>query len=277
MAPDAFYITYRARIGSTIDAVTQQTLYRYASYAQRWVRNQGAWTTEPAVNIPGALARTWAGASGERMFLTRDDVYGYKQVDTGYEWYANVTLNLLRQITVGDKPAAERLDLRIFDQVSPKAMVFDGDRLYLAIGSGSYYYGYVMLDSGRGVAVPTGAGASSGAGGGTADTGTATPTDTSDHLAIIDMSQGKLALAYDEPTGLTNLDLMGAQQNKLFVNLQGDGILVVDVTSATAPEARSFHRTLGWASGIEFAGTTAYVPAYYYGTYRLDLNAPGNM
>jgi hypothetical protein len=269
MAPDAFYITYRSRIGSTIDAVTQQTLYRYASYAQRWVRSHGAWTTEPAVNIPGTLARTWAGASGERRFLTRDDVYGYQQVDSGYQWYANVTLNLLRQITVGDKPAAERLDVRTFDQVSPKAMVFDGDRIYLAIGSGSYYYGYVMLDSGRGVAVPTGAG--------TADTGTTTPTDTSDHLAIIDTSQGKLALAYDEPTELTNLDLMGAQQNKLFVNLQGDGILVVDVTSATAPEALSFYRTLGWASGIELAGTTAYVPAYYYGTYRLDLNAPGNL
>ena len=39
----------------------------------------------------------------------------------------------------------------------------------------------------------------------------------------------------------------------------------------------AFSRTLGWASGIEFAGTSAYVPADYYGTYRLDLNAPGNL
>jgi hypothetical protein len=91
------------------------------------------------------------------------------------------------------------------------------------------------------------------------------------------MSQGKLTLTYDQPTELTNLDLMGAQQDKLFVNLQGDGILVVDVTSAAAPKGLSFYRTLGWASGIEFAGTSAYVPADYYGTYRLDLNAPGNL
>jgi hypothetical protein len=70
---------------------------------------------------------------------------------------------------------------------------------------------------------------------------------------------------------------MGVQQNNLFVKLQGDGILVVDVTSATQPKGVSFYRTLGWASGIEFAGTSAYVPADYYGTYHLDLNAPGNL
>ena len=52
---------------------------------------------------------------------------------------------------------------------------------------------------------------------------------------------------------------------------------MVDVTEAAAPKAVSFYRTLGWASGIEFAGTSAYVPADYYGTYRLDLNAAGNL
>jgi hypothetical protein len=67
------------------------------------------------------------------------------------------------------------------------------------------------------------------------------------------------------------------QKNKLFVNLQGDGILVVDVTDSAAPKGESFYRTLGWASGIEFAGTNAYVPADSYGTYRLDLTVPGNL
>jgi hypothetical protein len=91
------------------------------------------------------------------------------------------------------------------------------------------------------------------------------------------MSQRKLTMTYDQPTELYNLDLMGVQQNKLFVNLQGDGILVVDVTSASAPKGVSFYRTLGWASGIEFAGTSAYVPADYYGTYHIDMTAPGNL
>ena len=61
------------------------------------------------------------------------------------------------------------------------------------------------------------------------------------------------------------------------MNLQGDGILVVDVTSSSSPKGVSFSRTLGWASGIEFAGTSAYVPADYYGTYHIDMNAPGNL
>ena len=39
----------------------------------------------------------------------------------------------------------------------------------------------------------------------------------------------------------------------------------------------AFSRTLGSPSGIEFAGTSAYVPADYYGTYHLDLSAPGNL
>lgn len=108
-----------------------------------------------------------------------------------------------------------------------------------------------------------------------ADTGAV--ADTSDRLAIIDMAQGLLTLTYDQPTGLSGLDLMGTSGNKLFVNLQGDGILLVDVANPAAPVAQSFYRTLGWASGIELAGTTAYVPAYYYGTYRLALDGPGNL
>jgi hypothetical protein len=283
MAPSGFYITYRAHIGSTKDAQTQQTLYQYANYAQRWQRSNGSWQTESAVNIPGALTRTWAGGSGERMFLTRDDVYSSKQVDTYWEWVDNVSLNLLRQVTVGGKLGAERLDARSFDDVSPRAMVYDGDRLYMTIANSPYYYGYYMLEGDVAV-VPTSGGASrssssgvGGASGDPGDAGTTTPADTSDHLAIIDMSGGKLALTYDQPTELTNLDLMGVQQNKLFVNLQGDGILVVDVTSSSAPKGLSFYRTLGWASGIEFAGTSAYVPAYYYGTYHIDTTAPGNL
>ena len=137
----------------------------------------------------------------------------------------------------------------------------------MTVSNSPYYYGYYAVDSAAGVATASGSASSSsgsgvgGASGAGADAGTTASVDTSDHLAIIDMSQGKLALTYDQPTELDNLDLMGVQQNKLFVNLQGDGILVVDVTNSSAPKWLSFHRTLGWASGIEFAGTSAYVPA----------------
>ena len=283
MAPNGFYVSYRARVGSSQDAQTQQTIYRYASYAQRWERSNGTWKVESAINLPGALTRTWAGASGDRMFLTRDDVFGTKQVDSYWNWFDNVSLNLLRQVTVNGRLGAQRLDLRTFADVTPRAMVYDGDRIYMAVGDTPYYYGYGWATTGGDVvATPVGSGraASSGAGGASGDTGdagTTTPVDTSDHLTIIDMAGGTLALAYDQPTELFNLDLMGVQQNKLFVNLQGDGILVVDVTNATAPKGLSFNRTLGWPYGIEFAGSSAYLPAYNYGTYRLELSAPGNL
>jgi len=280
MAPAGFYISYRMLLGSSVDAQTQATLYQYANYAQRWERRSGAWHAEEAINIPGSLTRTWAAANGERLLLTRDDVYGSQQVDTYWQWVDNVSLNLLRAVVVNGKPGAERLDTKGFSDVSPRSMVYDGDRIYMTISNSPYYYGYYATG---GIAVPTAVGSSSGvATSGSSGTGGATGStdpapDTSDHLAIIDMSQRKLTTTYDQPTELYNLDLMGVQQNKLFVNLQGDGILVVDVASAAAPKGVSFYRTLGYASGIEFVGSSAYVPADYYGTYRLDLSAPGNL
>jgi len=282
MAPSGLYISYRTLLGSTVDDQTKATLYQYANYAQRWDRRNGAWHTEDAINIPGSLTRTWGSANGERLLLTRDDVYITKQVDTYWQWVDNVSLNLLRAVVVNGKSGAERLDARTFGDVSPRSMVYDGDRIYMTISNSPYYYGYY---SGIGLAVPgiatdsSGGGASSGSSGtGGASGGTTDPApDLSDHLAIIDMSERKLAMAYDQPTELYNLDLMGVQQNKLFVKLEGDGILVVDVASASAPKGVSFYRTLGYASGIEFAGTSAYVPADYYGTYHLDLSAPGNL
>jgi hypothetical protein len=281
MAPSGFYISYRVSMSSSVDPQTQATLYRYANYAQRWERSNGAWLTEAAINIPGSLTRTWGATNGERLLLTRDDVYSSKQVDTYWQWVDTVSLNLLRVVEVNGKTGAERLDSRSFSDVSPRSMVYDGDQIYMTVSNAPYYYGYYMTGVSGPVGVATsgsgssGAGGASGSGSGSGTTGPA--PDLSDHLAIIDMSQGKLTPTYDQPTGLYNLDLMGVQQQKLFVNLQGDGILVVDVTSSSAPKGVSFYRTLGWASGIEFAGSSAYVPADYYGIYHIDMSAPGNL
>jgi len=280
MASDGFYITYRTRIGQTVDPTTNATLGSYANYAQRWQRKSGAWASDSALNVPGPLVRTWGNASTPRLFLTRDDVYSSKPIDGGgWQWIDTVTLNLLQLATTSGSPRAVRLDQRSFADMTPKSLVYDGARVYMVISNTPYYWGYIGGDA---VSVPGTAASTGGAvkgGSSTSDTGTGTQAavDTSDRLAIIDTAQGTLASSYEQSTLLTNVDLMGAAQNKLFVNLQGDGILVVDVADAAAPKAMSFYRTLGWASGIEFAGTSAYVPADYYGTYRLDLNAAGNL
>jgi hypothetical protein len=277
MAADGFYITYRVQIGQTVDDTTKATLYSYANYAQRWQRKNGAWSSESAINIPGPLVRTWGNASAQRLFLTRDDAYSSKAIDGGgWQWIDTVTLNLLEAVASNGSTRAVRLDARAFADTTPKSMVYDGDRLYMVLSNTPYFWGY----AGGNVAVSaTSTGGVVRGGSSLSDRGgdTQPVVDTSDRLTIIDTSQGKLASTYEQSTLLTNVDLMAAQQNKLFVNLQGDGILVVDVTSPAAPKAMSFYRTLGWASGIELAGTSAYVPADYYGTYRLDLGAAGNL
>jgi hypothetical protein len=265
-------------IGKTQDPVTKDTLYSYANYAQRWQRKTGAWTSEPALNVPGPLVRTWGNAGAQRLLLTRDDVYSSKALDGGgWQWIDTVTLNLLQTVTSSGTTRAVRLDQRSFADMTPKSLVYDGDRIYMVVANLPYYWGYaVNVDVAR-PGVSTGIAVGGGAATTDATGGTAPAADTSDRLSIIDTSSGTLASAYEQPTELTNLDLMGVQQGKLFVNLQGDGILVVDVADAAAPKALSFYRTLGWASGIEFAGSSVYVPADYYGTYRFDLAAPGNL
>jgi hypothetical protein len=208
--------------------------------------------------------RTWAGGGGQRLFLSRDDAYSSMRLgDGGWRWIDTVALNLLQAETSAGKSRAARLATRSFSDMTPRALAYDGDRIYAVLSNTSYYLGYPVL----------GAGADSSSGTG----GTPSDADISDRLAIIDTSKTTLASSFEQATELTNLDLMGVEQHKLFVNLQGDGILVVDVTLASAPKALSFYRTLGWASGIEFAGTSAYVPADYYGTYRLDLTSAGNL
>ncbi len=279
-----FYITYRVQIGSSVDPTTQIPLYQYANYAQRWQRTGGTWVTDPAINIPGTLVRSWAGSDGLRRFLTRDDQYTSRQTNGYWQWLDTVTLNLLRVQDIGGAPGALLLDSAAFSDMTPKALSYDGDHIYMVLSDTPYYYGYYLngpvATVGAPVAVNGGVAtgvATSGAGGsGTTDTAGAT-ADTSDRLVVLDTSQDSLTTVYDQPTELSNLDLMGVEQNKLFVNLQGDGILVVDVSNPAAPQGVCFYRTLGWASGIEFAGTTAYVPASNYGVYRLDLTAPGNL
>ena len=98
--------------------------------------------------------------------------------------------------------------------------------------------------------------------------------DLSDHLVFFDTSLGKLAKKYSEATGTYNVRLMGTYRNRLFLNLPGDGVLVVDASNPSAPVGKQFVRTLGWASHIEFAGDTAFVASGNFGIYELQLDSP---
>jgi hypothetical protein len=63
-------------------------------------------------------------------------------------------------------------------------------------------------------------------------------------------------------------------QNRLFVNLAGDGILILDVTDPSAPIGLHFARTLGH---IAFTGNDASVGSGYFGTTHIDLSTPSSL
>jgi hypothetical protein len=108
-----------SRLAATVDAQTQATLYQYANYAQRWERQAGRGTPRTPSTSPAHSREPGPPPTANACLLTRDDVYATKQVDTYWQWVDNVSLNLLRAVTVNGKPGAERLDTRTFGDVSP--------------------------------------------------------------------------------------------------------------------------------------------------------------
>jgi hypothetical protein len=264
VAPSGFYLTHRHRVGEARDANgTITTRYRY--YAQRWQTADGALATAGGdINIPGRLVRTFTARNGDRMFLAQDHRYRWMtQPYTGYR--SDVRLSLLRQVSVGGRPAAAYLDGRVLDDVYPSALMLEGDRLVMSVRPQSASSGY------------------------RANEPPLTWEQASDRLLVFDLAGDTLALAHDKPTRMYGLTLMGSHGGKLFVNVgpgagyhdtgqsQGDGILVVDVATPATPRATRFLRTLGHASHIEFFDREAYVASGHFGLVHLDLEAPSDI
>jgi hypothetical protein len=150
---------------------------------------------------------------------------------------------LLDQVTVGDSTLARLLDVKTFTDLSLSALVREGNKLVLTAQPYSYY----------------------------ATTKDATVEPPSDHFMVIDLSANRLGVAYDQPTKASGLRIMGAQKNRAFLNLQGDGIVVVDTSKPTAPVGVTFLRTLGYATHLESFGDDVYVASGYFGINHLSL------
>ena len=98
-------------------------------------------------------------------------------------------------------------------------------------------------------------------------------------------------MAYDQPTRMYNVQLMGTQKGKLFVNLTGnaatttrtaaggggDGILVVDVSNPAAPKGLRFLRTLGFATHVEFFDQDIYVASGHFGLSHMGPGTGGEL
>ena len=65
---------------------------------------------------------------------------------------------------------------------------------------------------------------------------------------------------------------MGAQPGRLFLQVSGAGVLVVDTSNESAPFGRSFLRTLGWGSHLEFSGSTLFAAAGNFGVFQKSLD-----
>ena len=264
--PTGFYLGLGEPVGQSTDS-NNYTFYQYKYYAQRWNKSGSSFAAAEKINVPGPLVRTWAPSPGNRNFMTQDQQYVYIPPATkdGYGYYRPDTrLNLLRQVSVGGKPAAELLATKVFSNIYLAGLTVSGDTMYVTGEQNYWGWGYSM-------AIAPGGVANSG--------GTSTPDwqTTSDRLMIYDLSNNTFATLYDQPTKAYNLQIMGAKQGRLFLNLSGDGILAVDVSNPAQPTGVNFLRTLGWANTMQAFGDDLYVASGYFGLNHMSLTAPAAM
>jgi hypothetical protein len=249
--PSSFYLSYRTKVGQVTRDGKVFTQYRY--YAQRWQFTAAGFAPAEAVNLPGPLVNTWSGPDGRRRFLTREQRYTQTTGSNGAITYsADATLALLGQVSVNGTPAAQLDDVKTWSGMLPSALVREGNQLIVTAQPYSYTYS-------------------------STSTGTPSWEQTSDRLMIFDLSTNHLDTAYDQPTKAYALRIMGVQKDRAFLNLQGDGIVVVDVSKPTAPIGVRFLRTLGYATHLESFGDDVYVASGYFGLAHLSLLDPPNL
>jgi hypothetical protein len=247
--PAGFYVVTRTKVGEVVRDGTSFTQYRY--YAQRWQLGAAGLQAAESVNLPGPLTNTWISSDGQRMFLTREQSYIRQVATNGAISYQSLLgLALLRQTASDQGIAAQLLDTRIFTGLSLSALVREGEKLILTGQPYYYYYSTTTNPSWE---------------------------MTSARLILMDLSHNRLDVSYDQPTKASSLTLMGTQKDRAFINLPGDGIVVVDTAKPTAPIGVRFLRTLGYATHLESFGDDVYVASGFFGVDHLSLLDPPNL
>jgi hypothetical protein len=233
-----FYLTLRKEQKQYKHAEQSFTAYRY--FTQPWYKQGNVWKANNEINIPGNLLRVFR--DGQKInFLTND--YGYirhPHPTDHYDRYQYVfRLYLLEQ----DGSIARLRDYKTFLSWSLRNMLLDGNRLYMLAARDWFY----------------------------TEMNPKAADNQSDHLMIYDLSNSTFKQLLSSNTLTYNLQLMGIHSQRLFLNLQGDGVLVVDVSNPAQPAGLHFERTLGWLTHIEFAGDIALLAAGHFGIYQLNL------
>jgi hypothetical protein len=244
--PSGFYLARRDHLGEV--TMGTSTFSRFKYFAQRYETGTGALVAGENINLPGPLARTWIDDGDTRWFMTSDHTYRILEYPDRSEWHGDTRLNLLKQRS----NVAELTATRTFEDMNLSSFVIDGGRMYVSGQNLYYWWSYPE----RMAANPP------------------TWESTSDRLMIFDVTAGRLASLYDQPTRTYGVQLMGMHQGRLFVSLPGDGVLAASVADAARPQGLKFLRTLGWGSGIEFSGNDAYVASGSFGVFHMDLARP---
>ena len=103
------------------------------------------------------------------------------------------------------------------------------------------------------------------------------PLLSSDRLMVFDLATTGLVPTYNKPTNVNYLRIMATKGNRAFVNLQGDGILILDIANPAAPIGTHFLRTLGYATHLESFDEDVFVASGYFGLNHLSTLDPPNL
>jgi hypothetical protein len=239
--PNNLWLTLREGGDNLATGLTE---YRY--YAQRYRHEAGGISAGEKINLPGRLLRTWQ-QNGSRLFLASSDRYEYVQQGQSpyqyWSWIPQPSLHLLAQI---DDSHAALQDSREYTDFQLRDLVGDGTRLFVELDRSYSYYARTNFPY----------------------------WSETERLVTLDLSNLKLDQKFLGELGTSYAQLMGIKNDRLFVNLMGDGILVMDVSQLDHPTGQQFVRTLGWTTTLEFSNDLAFAPAGNFGIYTLDLKKP---
>ena len=202
-----------------------------------------------SVNTPGTAMQVFESGLTTRL-LSVDSSYRSITKDGYTGWYPDQRLHLLTRTG----STARLADTLRFSAAQVGDVVGDAKRLFLNVRP-AYWYAYAQE--------------------GVATAGEARVSTTSayeDTLFAVDISAGKLDVRSSSTIGTYGSQLMGLRGDRLFVNLPGDGVVVVDVSHLESLTATHFVRTLGWATHVAFTATRAFVASGSFGIFEVALD-----
>jgi hypothetical protein len=238
---DEIYLSQKAA-GAERDF--EGTTFREVKFsAQRYAQTGTQVAAQGApVSLPGKLVGTFTQGN-VRLFVAHDQVYD--RLRRG-GFGTNTRLSL---VTLQPSGLARLEDKKPFLGYRTQDVIVDGARMYLNLAERSEWRGGPIMPFMRIMPIAYGP----------------------DELRIFDLWQKKLSETFATTLGSQSMEMMGAAQGRLFVNLPGDGVLMLDVTDPARPSARAFVRTLGYTTGFETSSTHALVAAGFYGVHQVSL------